>query len=407
MQKHERWDDRMISVPEKNKYSLHCIVLCMLLFLILGTLYVIPSAVTQTFRPIVIAVFLLFPATYSYRVSRSVWVMIVFQFYLTIVFISHPITSSSFMAWASMLLFAAFFIVTIQRIWSKREIQLILNVVLIACVVFCIILFRENPDIFSSNQGEDLTFRGNHVNSNAAAFTIVPGALVGTFFTFFLNNRGRKGRIIRKLWYFGATVLEFIMLVGMGGRSAFFSAVIGALMIVWEWGEAIKKRDQRLLFRALLILFFLIIYHYGPIWTEGTHAYRLFDYDNLMDMNGRDDMAEQAMELIREHPMFGGGFDYWNIRTDNSLMVHNSFLSIGVTGGYTAIFLLGLFFIFSALELVQTRSLIPVAFFVEALFHSFTEPGMDYYAYIPLVLAFIIQKYTRSHYCKPEYIVSS
>ena len=63
------------------------------------------------------------------------------------------------------------------------------------------------------------------------------------------------------------------------------------------------------------------------------------------------------------------------------------------------------FFVIAAIELIRSRSLVPLAFFVEALFHFLTEPGMDYYAYIPFVLAFVIQRYCQSNHCMPKQIV--
>ena len=228
---------------------------------------------------------------------------------------------------------------------------------------------------------------------------------MGVFFLFFSQKHRNQNSMLWKMLYLGFTALAYVILVGMGGRSAFFAAVIGGLMIIWEWGEAIKQYNKRIVFRVFLVLALIIIYHYGPIWTEGTHAYRLFDYDNLTDMNGRDDMAEVAMSLIREHPFFGGGFGYWDLKTNQDLMGHNSFLSNGVTGGYTAMILLVAFFVIAAIELIRSRSLVPLAFFVEALFHFLTEPGMDYYAYIPFVLAFVIQRYCQSNHCMPKQIV--
>lgn len=379
--------------------------ICAVFFLILGTLPALPSALTQVFRPVVIAVCFFFPTAYTYRLSRSHWALIIFHIYITFVFLAHPLSGDKFMAWAAMVLFAAFFILLTQRVWTRNEINTILHVVLIACVVFCLVLYRDNPRLFHNDQGEDVTFFGKHVNANSAAFAIVPGALVGVFFLFFAQEHRNQKSVFWKLLYLGETVLAYVMLVGMGGRSAFFAAVIGGIMIVWEWGEAIRQRNKRIVFRVLLLLLLLLVYHYGPIWTEGTHAYRLFDYDNLTDMNGRDDMAEVAMSLIREHPFFGGGFGYWDLKTNHDLMVHNSFLSNGVTGGFTAMILLVAFFVFAAIELIRSRSLIPLAFFVEALFHSLTEPGMDYYAYIPLILAFVIQRYCLSHNCMSKQIV--
>ena len=380
--------------------------ICAVLFLILGTLPALPSAVTQVFRPAVVAVCFFFPAAYSYRVSKSGFAIILFHIYITFVFLAHPLSSDSFMAWAAMVLYAAFFILLTQRVWTKKEIKIIFHIVLLACFVFCLVLLRDNPRLFHNDQGEDVTYLGNHVNSNSAAFAIVPGALVGVFYLFFSRSTRNKGGFLRTLCYLGITALAYAMLVGMGGRSAFFSALIGSVLIVWEWGEAIRDSNKRIAFRVFLVLLLLAVYHFGPIWTEGTHAYRLFDYDNLTDMNGRDEMADVAIGLINENPFFGGGFGYWDLRTDKALMVHNTFLADGVWGGYTAIVLLGFFFLLAALELIRTRSLIPIAFYVEALFHSLTEPGMDYYAYIPLVLAFILQRYCQSHNCMPKQIVS-
>ena len=392
---------------EGHSISVPCIGLCIVFFLVLGLLPSLPSRVTLVFRPFVIALCVLIPGAYMYRLSRSAVTLIVFHLYLTAVFLLHPITTSTFMAWASMVLFAAFFIVATLRTWTTKEIRFVLQVVFFACFVYSLFLLRENGHLFQGDSNEDITFFGTYVNGNAAAFGIVPGALVGTFFLLFSKPRGNKGGAKFWVWHILATGLMFVMLVGLGGRSAFFSALIGSVLIIWEWGEAIKGNNQRIIFRIFLILLLLVIYHYGPIWTEGTHAYRLFDYDNLMDMNGRDDMAEQAMVLIREHPFFGGGLDYWSVRTNNSLMVHNSFLADGVWGGFTAIVLLGLFFLFAVLELFSTKSLVPIAFFVAAIFHTFTEPGMDYYSYIPLTLAFILHRYTLSHKCMPKRIVQS
>ena len=72
---------------------------------------------------------------------------------------------------------------------------------------------------------------------------------------------------------------------------------------------------------------------------------------------------------------------------------HNTFLTFMVSTGWIGGILLGLFLIAAVFEMLKTRNLIPVAFMAEVLLHSWAEPGMDYYAYIPLTLAFIITRY--------------
>ena len=95
--------------------------ICAVLFLILGTLPALASALTQTFRPIVIAVCFFFPTAYTYRLSRSHWALIIFHIYITFVFLAHPLSGNNFMAWAAMVLFAAFFIFLTQRVWTKKK----------------------------------------------------------------------------------------------------------------------------------------------------------------------------------------------------------------------------------------------------------------------------------------------
>ena len=190
------------------------------------------------------------------------------------------------------------------------------------------------------------------------------------------------------------SLLLFFVLVGLGGRSAFFSAVMGSALIAWKRIGSERIPGNRLVYRIILILVVLAVYHYGPILTRGTHAYRLFDYQNLTDANGREEMAAIAWQMIHERPILGGGVRHWELHSGQSLGLHNTFLSYGVIGGYPAMGLLILFYSLTALELLSKKHFVSLAFFVESLMHSLTEPGMDYYAYIPLLVAFILHRYS-------------
>ena len=67
--------------------------------------------------------------------------------------------------------------------------------------------------------------------------------------------------------------------------------------------------------------------------------------------------------------------------------------------------LLVLFYVLAAAELLRAKNYISLAFYLESLFHSLTEPGMDYYAYIPLTIAFILHLYAKTHGCQVSQIV--
>ena len=57
--------------------------------------------------------------------------------------------------------------------------------------------------------------------------------------------------------------------------------------------------------------------------------------------------------------------------------------------------MLACFLLAAAVEMIKGRNLIPLAFVAELFCHTYTEPSMDYYAYIPLVLAYILVRYSR------------
>lgn len=367
-------------------------VLSSLFLLILGVLPVLPSQMTLFFRPIAIFVCLYYPF-YQYGFSRSIWCLLLLQLFLTVVFMINSLDAPSFMNWMSGVLFAAFYVVVVQRRWEKTEILVFLHTILVASLIYSAIILRENGGLLHTNDAGDITFLGVHVNANSAAFGTVPGALTAVSF-FLFGRRYRRNSFAYKFFYLGVALLLFYVLIGLGGRSAFFSAVMGSALIAWKRIGSERIPGNRIVFRIILILVVLAVYHYGPILTKGTHAYRLFDYQNLTDANGREEMAAIAWQMIRERPLLGGGFRHWELHSGQYLALHNTFLSYGVIGGYPAMVLLIIFYFFTAMELLVNRHFIPLAFFMESLMHSLTEPGMDYYAYIPLLIAFILHRYS-------------
>lgn len=56
--------------------------------------------------------------------------------------------------------------------------------------------------------------------------------------------------------------------------------------------------------------------------SAGTYSERLF---HMADDSGRDAIWESARALIREHPVFGGGYDVWN-DVGPDMGTHNTFL---------------------------------------------------------------------------------
>ena len=290
--------------------------MCVVLFLIVGIAPTLPSAITQPLRPVVIFLCFLIPSQYTYKTNKTVFVFLVYFFYMTLVFLSHQITVDSFMAWMSDLLFGLFFIVLSQRMWSGKEIRAFVITVFISGLVYALLLVQGTPDLFH-NTG-DLSFRGNYVNDNAAAYDISPAALSGV--VLFLHYRRKNHNTILKVLFLAGTLFCYYVLICLGQRGAFFSAVIGAIMIIWEKTKYFPKK--KVYFRALLFILIAAGLIIGPRVTEGTHAERLFDYEHITDDNGRDQLNDRAKELIREKPFFGGGYEYWDQESGFEMGLH-------------------------------------------------------------------------------------
>ena len=385
---------------ENNNNAIPCFGLSAIFFLILGILPILPSQITQVLRPAEIALCFVFPAAFYYRLSTSNRIMLLMMAYYVIVLLGHPITMTAFMAWASLELFSAFFLFMISRPWSKKNIQMLLFVAAIASAFFAAIIFRDNPDFLHEKSYDGIIFMSTTVNDNTAAFCIVPGALCSVLLLFFYSPRKHRALHWLKILFLLCAGVSFFSLFCIGARSAFFSAIAGAVLIILEWSNSRRTFGERTFTRVALVILLIAVFVIGTNVTAGTHSARLFDLDNMTNGTGRDLLAEQAWQMIHKKPIFGGGFDYWVNENGDPLGTHNTFLKHMVQGGYFALILLIGFLLTSVYELWKSGSLIPIAFIMEMIAHTFTESDLNYYAYVPLIISFAMVRYATSHRCR-------
>ena len=382
-----------------NNNAIPCLGLSAVFFLILGILPILPSPITQMLRPATIALCFMFPASFQYQLTASGKCMLVFMAYYVLVLLDHPITQESLMSWASLELFSAFFLFVIARPWSKNNIRLLLIVAALATTFFSVIIFKDNPDFLHEKSYVGILFMSTSVNDNTAAFGIVPGTLCSLLLLFYSP---KKQHIVNwpKILFFLCAGISFFSLFCIGARSAFFSALAGAALIVLEWSNDLNTFGKRTFARVTMVFLLIALFVIGTNVTAGTHSARLFDLDNLTNGTGRDLLAEQAWKMIHKKPIFGGGFDFWVIENGDPLGTHNTFLTQLVQGGYVALLIMLSFLLTTFVEFWKSKSLIPLAFFVEVVAHTFTESDLNYYAYIPLIISYSLVRYTFFHRCK-------
>lgn len=374
---------RLTNEYRRDSLSVQCWVLCGIILLILGLLPAIPGTVTQVFRPLFILACILIPAKY-YRLHSEKWqVALLAYWFLTLVL--NPITANAFRSYVSLVLFGLFFVFTASRVWTRKEIKVIFNTVIVATFILSSVLIISNNGIVSRQDGMHISFLSFVFNRNTAAFGCVPGVLCAVIGFFY----GKKNKVYKLLCLVTIGLGSFSVFA-LACRSAFVSLVLGIVLIVWQTTREIDNYRKRFAVRFAFLLIVLLTTVVAYSIAQGTSSERLFD---LKDDSGRGDLWDRAWELIDEKPILGGGFDYWGASSGEELGTHNTFLTVMVMSGYTGGALFVIFLISTFLDLLKARNLIPIAFLAELAMHSYTESGLDYYAYIPLILAFILARF--------------
>ena len=366
--------------------TLPCIILCTIIFLVLGILPIIPSGASIFFRPIFI--FFTFFAIYKcYPLHSAKWQLFLF-IYFAIIFICNNITKSSFETFISHELFILFFILASGYIWSRREINLLLETTIIACSIQALVCLLSNSFLLHIGGQQHINYLWISANRNPIAFAIVPGAIASLIKLIYCRNGWRV--VLPRIYWSFAFLLCFYSVFAIGCRSAFYSLVLGIGCLIWERVNKSKTPAERVIKEALLLISVLIGFQILFNIASGAYSSRLF---SLKD-TGREDIWNSALNLIRQKPVFGGGYDYWDTYGPR-IGTHNTFITFALTGGVIAVFFLIGHLFSIGFEIYDSRSLIPFAFFIEAIFHTFTESSMDYYAYLPLIICMIIVRYIR------------
>lgn len=368
-----------------KKISLPCLILCAIFVLITAILRLLPSSLSQTFRPIFILACILFSQNYRYKLTAEKWQLIIIA-YLGVVLFANTLTSIAIVTYVSILLFGLFFVAASTRIWSKREIRFILYSLVIATLILSAIVLISNPNLITTG-ADKVYFLSQKMNRNTFGFAVVPGTLCLEIILLY-SNAGKQKKALGTI----ALLLYAYTVIALSCRSAVISVFLGSVLIYWhytaEFYEGRNRRKKRFGFFALLIVAVIVLY----FALQNTTGSRLFD---LKNDTGRALLREAAMELVVEKPVFGGGFDYW-ADSGQTLATHNTLLTYMVASGYVGGALLAIFIISMLLECIKARNFISLAFLVELICHTLTESGMDYYAYIPMVLAYIILRYTQN-----------
>lgn len=373
--------------------SVPCLALCVLFVVVLGFLPLTPDSIVQLLKPAFIVICFLFNRNGNYRLSFEKW-LIILMIYLTFIWAFNRITRGSTYGYTSMLLFAVFFVVAAMRRWNPREIRTILHVVAFSCTVYAIVVIYSNRGLIHSDGNQHISFLSETLNRNTCAFSSVPGALCAAILFFYSKHKTGA-----RLCYAAAFLICFYAVIALSCRSAFLSVSTGVFLVAWQAaGNSNNKHVNRIALLVFSVIFLLVTMHL----LSGTNSSRLFDFSDT----GRESQWETAERLIRAKPVFGGGFSYWS-SSGQSMSTHNTFLTVMVASGFVGGAILFVMMASMIIECCRARSIVSLGFAMEMIFHSISESGLDYYAYIPMLLATILLRYCENPHHSVETLFSS
>lgn len=380
-----------IAHMEQGPVSTVCLVLSGVLIIVLGILPVAPLVIVPLLRPVFILTCIFFPSRFEYKMTFERW-QIVSLVYYTIIFICHEITRNAINVYVSLVLFILFFVFIAKRVWTGKEILLVLFAVVLACDIQAVVVLASNPHLLGENGRDLINYMYVETNRNPIAFAIVPGAISSLLLL--THCRDLVWGIGRFLLLGSFFVCSFTVFA-IGCRSAFASLAAGAVLIFLNLISEERWVDRRFRKIVLILVLAVIAYFIARYLAAGTYSERIFGFWD--SDSGRERIWKTAGEMIGRKPVFGGGYDYW-ISGEIEMGTHNTFLLTGLYTGYVGIAFLAVFMLCVAWECIRSRAWYSLAFLAETIFHSYSETSMDYYAYIPLIIAVVLLRYTHSHH---------
>jgi O-antigen ligase len=162
---------------------------------------------------------------------------------------------------------------------------------------------------------------GEIISNGVGRYALVSIIVAGTRFQF---QQGKK-----KLLWLPLIVLSLYVLARTQSRTALLGFAVASILFF-----LMRKMDWRLIFAGPIASY--------VIWISGYKWRARGSLDRLVDLSGREDAWQRAIELIKQSPLLGWGFHADRILLQSEHM-HNSFLHSMIQTG-----LIGMLFFVAA-----------------------------------------------------------
>ena len=244
---------------------------------------------------------------------------------LLLALLSIPFALDRKIAWAAFVDFAkvvVMFIVMVNVVRTRKRLQALLLLVLIASIVLSIAAINDyRLGILAANGKRILgVIGGLFENPNDLALHLV------TFFPIViglgLGSRNPFGKIL----YFAASLILLAGIVVTFSRGGFLGLIVVVGALVWLLGKT--HRTTVVIAAVLLITLFVVL-------APGAYRERL---STTKDDSAQARTAElkQSVYLSLRHPLFGVGMSNYVLYSDNEHATHNAYTQVAAELGLAA-----------------------------------------------------------------------
>ena len=383
---------------QSERISLGCAVVCIVFFAVLSqiVLQIIPDGMSQLFRPIII--FLLFIQMVKYRAgsccARTLSLFLAIYYMAVVAMTSWQ--RENLMLGSANALYALMFFTVAGTKWNCREIRWILMACFFAAAICATVLLFSNPfmDFSQAVDGHVKLFYQEY-NRNLNAYCYAIGAVLGL--TYLVHGKN----VPRFVVFICFSVVIYALLYSQC-RGAFLCANVGMVISLYGKYVEIRKVDRlRYIVLVISTILGMIVLWY---LIKNSSLSRLIDGEST---SGRDEGIRRALHMYSEmdsfEKIFGAGFTYEASQLKaGQLGAHFVYATYLIATGAVGLVILILFYL-SCLKTI--RGYVPYAFAILALLRTCFE-GMDYYIYIPLLLAFVISQCAQKNEMTPSDLFS-
>ena len=368
----------------KDSLSFSCFVISAVFFAVLSQFLVLRATnITPLFRPIIVLsafILLVQRGHLSNSITRIAFIAAIYEL---IVFLFELITGADMnevvRAGSATVLYLLMCACACAVPWNGRELRVILLAVFFGCFA-CSIVFALSNNLADVHYSS-LDMLGVEVNRNKNAYAFALGTLLGIIYLTRLQSTYKRLPVLVMTSLMGYCVLYSQC------RGAFFCLVLSVFVLVIGKTMIIRKESGSiyLLYVFMFLAGCIIVY----FLLKNSDMSRLVDAESK---SGRDDGIETAWGMFLESgfigKVFGNGFMYENKHSD-SIGAHLVYATFLVSSGLVGAALISSLFLVCFKHI---RTTIPLSLLGFAFARTFFE-GLDYYIYIPLIMAVIFYHY--------------